>query len=64
MENQIKANNIRIQLLEAQNGGLRNSVGKLQAMQQQQPLDDQLEDERRWATRVHVQVSERQLLHF
>ncbi|KAH3876704.1 hypothetical protein DPMN_000553, partial [Dreissena polymorpha] len=36
MENQVKANNIRIQLLERQNDGLRNSISKLSGMQQQQ----------------------------
>lgn len=57
MENQVKANIIRIQLLEKQNEGLRNSVRKLQTLQAQQDRDQHVEDCNggdRWAT--HVQV--------
>ncbi|XP_045171608.2 coiled-coil domain-containing protein 157-like isoform X2 [Mercenaria mercenaria] len=54
MENQIRANIVRIQLLETQNDGLRNSVRKLQAMQQEQPEYVEEEDNQRWATHVNV----------
>lgn len=57
MENQVKANIIRIQLLEKQNEGLRNSVRKLQTMQAQQDGDQHVEDCNggdRWATHVRV----------
>ncbi|KAL3857715.1 hypothetical protein ACJMK2_012357 [Sinanodonta woodiana] len=37
MENQVKANNSRINLLEEQNEGLRNSIQKILAIQRQQP---------------------------
>ena len=51
MENQVKANNVRIELLERQNDGLRNSITKLMTMQQpavpQQP---------QWATYVTVSL--------
>ena len=48
MENQVKANNIRIQLLENQNDGLRNSIMKLRNMQQTSPQPEP------WA--IHVKV--------
>ncbi|WAR02562.1 CC157-like protein, partial [Mya arenaria] len=56
MENQVKANSIRIQLLETQNEGLRNSITKLAGVGD--PLGDggTMEGdsgEQRWA--VHVQ---------
>ncbi|KAL4224088.1 hypothetical protein ACF0H5_017542 [Mactra antiquata] len=56
MENQVKANNIRIQLLETQNNGLRNSIRKLQSMQE--PQDNDIHDDAddsgndKWATYV------------
>ena len=52
----MKANIVRIQLLETQNDGLRNSIRKLESMQQQQPHDhyDDVEDDQRWAVNVQV----------
>ena len=50
MENQVKANNVRIELLEKQNDGLRNSITKLMNMQQQQQAPQQTQ----WATYVTV----------
>lgn len=63
MENQVKANNVRIQLLETQNEGLRNSISKLTCVQQQQEFRTQdvqnaEGDGQRWATniqRIHAQ---------
>lgn len=54
MENQVKANNIRIQLLESQNNGLRNSIHKLQSMQQPQLSNQQEDEDDKWATYVQV----------
>ena len=48
MENQVKANNVRIELLEKQNEGLRNSITKLMTVQQPAPQQPQ------WATYVRV----------
>ena len=52
MENQVKANNVRIELLEKQNDGLRNSITKLMNMQQQQ--EQQAPQQTQWATYVTV----------
>lgn len=52
MENQVKANNIRIQLLETQNDGLRNSVSKLQSMQGQEEHEELKHGSQRWATQI------------
>jgi hypothetical protein len=56
MENQVKANIVRIQLLETQNDGLRNSIRKLESIQHQQPHNyyDEREDDQRWAVNVQV----------
>ena len=51
MENQVKANNVRIELLEKQNEGLRNSITKLMSMQQPAP-----QQQPKWATYVNVGI--------
>ena len=60
MDNQVKANSIRIHLLESQNEGLRNSIGKLQQMQYQQQPDYSTEgncnNNNMWATHLQVTV--------
>lgn len=60
MGNQVKANTIRIQLLETQNDGLRNSISKLQQLQYQQPPEQSFHNmelpvnQDKWAAQIQV----------